>query len=121
AQPLATYASQAGFDVTVIDHRPAYLSSERFPTARQLLNLRPEGELGLLNVCSSDMIVVKTHSFNHDCEWVRIFLRTKAAYIGLLGPRTRTEEILQRVGAGAADRVFGPVDRKSTRLNSSHT
>lgn len=109
AQPLATYASQAGFDVTVIDHRPAYLSSERFPTARQLLNVRPEEELGLLDVGSSDMIVVKTHSFNHDCEWVRVFLRTKAAYIGLLGPRARTEEILQRMSAGAADRVFGPV------------
>jgi xanthine/CO dehydrogenase XdhC/CoxF family maturation factor len=109
AQPLVIYASHAGFDVTVIDHRSAYLSSERFPTAWQLLNLRPEEGLGLLDIGSSDMIVVKTHSFNHDREWVRVFLQTKAAYIGLLGPRARTEEILQRVNAGAADRVFGPV------------
>jgi xanthine dehydrogenase accessory factor len=109
ARPLVAYASEAGFDLTVVDHRPAYLSLARFPSARRLLNLRPEGDLGQLDVGSRDMIVIKTHSFLHDCEWVRVFLQTKAAYIGVLGPRARTEEILQRVGGGANDRVFGPV------------
>src|SRR5262245_25734441 len=41
AQPLVKYASEAGFDLTVVDHRPAYLSAARFPLARRLLNLRP--------------------------------------------------------------------------------
>ena len=31
ARPLASLAAQAGFEVTVVDHRPAYLTPERFP------------------------------------------------------------------------------------------
>jgi xanthine/CO dehydrogenase XdhC/CoxF family maturation factor len=109
AQPLAAYASAAGFDVIVIDHRSAYLTSERFPSARRLLQLRPDDDVKSLQVGSGDMVVVKTHSFAHDREWVRVFLATDATYIGLLGPRPRAEEILSQVGGSAVDRVFGPV------------
>jgi xanthine/CO dehydrogenase XdhC/CoxF family maturation factor len=31
ARPFAELAVQVGFDVTVVDHRPAYLTPERFP------------------------------------------------------------------------------------------
>jgi xanthine/CO dehydrogenase XdhC/CoxF family maturation factor len=109
AKPLAAYASAAGFDVIVIDHRPAYLSSERFPTARRLLQLRPDEDVKSLIVESGDMAVIKTHSFAHDREWVRVLLATDAAYIGLLGPRPRADEILKQVGGSAVDRLFGPV------------
>ena len=108
AMPLAAYASQVGFRVTVVDHRPAYLSPERFPDA-ELIDRRPADGLEGLPLGPRTHLVVMTHSFAHDREWVRHLLRTDAPYIGLLGPRARKEEILEQIDAAGTDRLFAPI------------
>jgi xanthine/CO dehydrogenase XdhC/CoxF family maturation factor len=107
--PLVQYASEAGFVVTVVDHRRAYLSTERFPAARRLIDLRADGDPSALPIDRRTFVVIKTHAFGHDRDWLRRFLRTDASYIGLLGPRARAMEILRQTGAGSDSRVFGPV------------
>ena len=42
AIPLAANASNVGFRVTVVDHRPAHLAAERFPDASSLVQRQPE-------------------------------------------------------------------------------
>ena len=115
AMPLAAHASQIGYRVTVVDHRPAYLSRERFPHAERI-DRRPDDGLEGLPLGPSTHLVVMTHSFAHDREWGRRLLRTDVPYIGLLGPRARRDEILEQIGvtgepAGATgmDRFFAPV------------
>jgi xanthine dehydrogenase accessory factor len=111
ARPLVSYAADAGFRVTLIDHREALLNPEWFPQAARLLLARPEtADLGLPPAARS-LAVVKTHSLNHDREWVRRLLATGLPYIGILGPRERTRSILRDVGASEEDsrRVYGPV------------
>ena len=115
AMPLAAHASQIGYRVTVVDHRPAYLSRERFPHAERI-DRRPDDGLEGLPLGPSTHLVVMTHSFAHDREWGRRLLRTEVPYIGLLGPRARRDEILEQIGvtgerAGATgmDRFFAPV------------
>lgn len=107
--PLVAYASDAGFRVTVVDHRRAFLSQQRFPGARRLVQLRPEEELSGLPLGPRTYVVVKMHSLAHDREWIRHLLQTDVPYLGLLGPRARKEEILRDSGMAGADRVFGPV------------
>lgn len=109
AVPLCAYASDVGFRVGVVDHREAYLSAERFPGAARRLALRPEDGTAALPVGPRAYAVVKTHSFAHDREWVRRLLAAGVAYVGVLGPRLRTQEILRQIGAVSSDRVFGPV------------
>jgi xanthine/CO dehydrogenase XdhC/CoxF family maturation factor/CTP:molybdopterin cytidylyltransferase MocA len=109
ARPLVAFASAAGFAITVVDHRPAFLSAERFPSAKQLLDFRPDGDVGTLAVDARTLVVVKTHSFAHDRDWLKVFLETSASYIGILGPRARADEMLGQLGAGADPRVFAPV------------
>ena len=109
ARPLVAYASDAGFDVTVVDHRQALLAPERFPSARRLLHIRPEAAARDLDVDARTLAVIKTHSFNVDRDWVRRFVDTTASYIGLLGPRTRADQILRAIGAADDNRVFAPV------------
>jgi xanthine dehydrogenase accessory factor len=133
AVPLVAYAADAGFAVTVVDHRPAYLTAERFPAARRLVDARPDAELcaparerrgaqgprqrpsrgvgqsPTLDIDARTLVVVKVHAFEHDRDWLRLFLQTDASYIGLLGPRARTEKILALVGSPGERRVFGPV------------
>ena len=107
---LCAYAADAGFRVTVVDHREAFLSADRFPAAARRVLLRPEDGAGALSAGPRTYAVVKTHSFAHDREWVRQLLAAGAPHVGVLGPRARTDEILRQIGMeGARDRVFGPV------------
>lgn len=109
ARPLVAYASEAGFAVTVVDHRPSFLAAERFPSAKRLLHLRPEDDVEALAIDAHTLTVVKTHSFAHDHDWLNVFVKTSALYIGLLGPRQRADEILSQLGAAGDARVFAPV------------
>jgi xanthine dehydrogenase accessory factor len=111
ARPLVAYAAETGFRVTVVDHRPALLEPAAFPQASRLLHARPEESEKTLPPAERSLAVVKTHSLAQDREWVRRLLAAGLPYVGVLGPRLRTESILQEIGAAdeEAGRVFGPV------------
>ncbi len=108
AMPLVRYAADVGFRVTVVDHRSAFLERERFPTAVDLVNVRPEDGLDEWRTESQNLAVVMTHSLGLDRSWVEVLSKTPIRYIGLLGPRARTEKIVEELG-GDGSRVFGPV------------
>ena len=109
AMPLVSLAAQMGFRVIVVDHRPAYLSSDRFPKASRLERLRPDDDLAGLPVHPHTYAVVMNHSLIHDREWVKRLLSSAVRYIGVLGPRDRAEEIVQWTGGQRTGRVYGPV------------
>lgn len=109
ALPLAEAATTVGWRVVVADHRPAYLTAERFPAARGLFQVRPDDDLRDLALGPDTYAVVMTHSFRHDREWTRRLLQTDVPYLGLLGPRARADTILAETGAAHRDRVYGPV------------
>jgi xanthine/CO dehydrogenase XdhC/CoxF family maturation factor len=109
ARPLVAAASTAGFRVVVADHRPAYLAAERFPEAWKVVAIRPEEPSAELPAGEGSLAVVMTHSLRHDTEWVRRWSATDVAYVGVLGPRARTERILEAVPAARDGRVYGPV------------
>jgi xanthine dehydrogenase accessory factor len=108
AIPLVAYATDAGFRVVVVDHRPASLSPERFPAAARLA-LSPDDEAVPLPLAPSSYVVVKTHSSARDQAWIERLLPTPVPYIGLLGPAKRLGRILGRLRSDTAGRVFGPV------------
>lgn len=109
AIPLCAYGSDTGFRVTVVDHRAAYVSRQRFPAAARLLVRRPgEGNEGI-PLTPRTYAVVKAHSFAHDRDWARILLAAGIPYVGLLGPRARAGEILRQLGLEEHTRVHGPV------------
>jgi xanthine dehydrogenase accessory factor len=110
ARPLVNFAAGVGFRVVVADHRPAYLTAERFPAARKLVQLRPENESDELPSDPTTYAVVKTHSLEHDTTWVRRLLASDVSYVGVLGPRARIRRILDRLAVRDGEgRVFGPV------------
>ena len=109
ARPLAALAHQAGFRVTVVDHRGAYLGNDRFASGVRLFEARPDAGLGSLGIARSTCVAIMTHSEAHDTGWLKAALASPAGYIGLLGPRKRGERLLGALGAPATDRVFTPV------------
>lgn len=108
ARPLAAMASQAGFDVTVVDHRPAFLTAERFPPPANLLLRRASEGLESLTLGRRHYAVVQTHALAHDRAWVRALAAQPIAYLGLLGPKGRKEQVLRDVPA-AGDKLYAPV------------
>jgi xanthine/CO dehydrogenase XdhC/CoxF family maturation factor len=110
SRPLVAYAADAGFRVTLIDHRSALLDPAWFPQASQLLVARPDDPV-VLPPAERSLAVVKAHSLAIDREWIRRLLAAGVPYVGALGPRLRTDTILREIGAGPAEteRVFGPV------------
>jgi xanthine dehydrogenase accessory factor len=112
AQPLVRFAADVGFRVVVVDRRPGYLTHERLPAAARLVEGSGEELTRESLFDDASYAVVMTHNFADDQAYLRAVLRTPARYIGMLGPRQRTERILRNVGAeGPVDegRIFGPV------------
>src|SRR6266571_2275541 len=111
ARPLVRFAADVGFRVVVVDRRPGYLTRERFPDAAALVESAGD-ELEVLPLDAECYAVVMNHNFADDQAYVRALMKTPVTYVGMLGPRQRTERILRNLAAeGPMDeaRVYGPV------------
>jgi xanthine dehydrogenase accessory factor len=109
ARPLVRLATDIGFRVTVIDHRSANLTTNHYPAGTRLFEARSDSSIADLPLGPRSYAIVKTHSLEHDRAWLERLLASQVPYIGVLGPRSRIEEMLDDLGAGEDDRVFGPV------------
>jgi xanthine/CO dehydrogenase XdhC/CoxF family maturation factor len=54
-----------------------------------------------------------SHNYIRDGDYLRSFLRTEAAYIGMLGPRARTERLLESL----SDAGVRPTDEDLARIH----
>jgi xanthine/CO dehydrogenase XdhC/CoxF family maturation factor len=118
AIPVVRLAAMAGWLVTVVDHRPSFASAERFPDAERVLRLdssQPEGTLAsAVRLDTFAAAVVMGHAAAHDRARLHELLAgTTMRYIGVLGPRRRTLELLdgaRGVSRGAIpSNVYAPV------------
>ncbi len=96
AVPLADMAHRLGWYVSVWDHRPAFIREERFPDADELVTIHREAPL---NFWADDLtaIVSMNHNYGRDKEMIAAALRSDAFYIGALGPKKRTQQILDEL------------------------
>jgi xanthine/CO dehydrogenase XdhC/CoxF family maturation factor len=121
AQVLARLAHETGFRVRVADRREGLLTPPRYPFGPRLLlgdaarvaaTLADTG-IGGNAPTPDDFAVVMTHDFADDLAYLRVLLDTPLRYIGMLGPRARTERIvaaLEREGIGVdRSRLYAPV------------
>lgn len=94
AIPVVRLAKAQGWHVTVVDHRPAYATPARFPLADQVI-LSSLGEMpARVNLDSETFALVMTHNYLHDLNLLQRLLPSPVRYLGLLGPRRRTEQLL---------------------------
>ncbi len=112
AVPLARLGKELGWCVRVVDGRRAYATRERFPEVDELVVCPPQKFATRLPVRQGEAVVLMTHNYSHDLEFLRTALASSAAYIGVLGPRGRTERLLSDLaewqGSRCPTRVHGP-------------
>ena len=99
AQPLAKLAKTLGWTVEVADSRPAFAHATRFPDADQVTIAQP-GAAASTSLDPATAAVIMTHRYHDDSELVRALLPRELSYLGLLGPKNRTERILAQLAAG---------------------
>ena len=90
AAPLASLAAELGWAVDVIDPRRRRPGQQTHVPA---CFVAPD-RLSELDISPRAACVVMTHNFLHDLSALRFLLESPARYIGMLGPRSRTGELL---------------------------
>jgi xanthine/CO dehydrogenase XdhC/CoxF family maturation factor len=103
AVPLANLAKYLGWHIAVLDGRAHYARRERFPLADEVL-VCPAGESGIA-VDPWTVAVVMSHSYSQDLAVVRELSGKPLRYLGILGPRKRTTQLLEEAGIPATDRM----------------
>jgi len=110
--PVARQARELGWAVQIIDLRQKR-SIQPGPFAARFV--APE-DLGQLEISPRAACVVMTHHFLHDSAVLQFLLGTPAWYIGVLGPKGRTGDMLAALGKEGVlptpaqlERLYAPV------------
>lgn len=94
AIPLVRILRELGFRITVADPRAAYNTKDRFPGADALLVASPEEAARAVSLSEGDFVIIMHHHKARDRDALRTWLHGPTAYVGVLGPRQRTEQLL---------------------------
>lgn len=111
AIPLARLAAILGWKISIIDHRPAYADATRFPEADEIIVSRPETAPDSLFNDPNSVAVVMNHNVVADRDILGRLLESTCRYIGVLGPKDRTKELLDDLGADESNlqKLYAPV------------
>jgi xanthine dehydrogenase accessory factor len=94
AVPLVRFAAGLGWQAEVVDDREQFLRASRFPGAGRFVRTEPIDAASATGVDDRSYVVVMSHNFLRDKDYLRSFLGTAAPYIGMLGPAARLERVL---------------------------
>lgn len=113
SQVLGDLASRVGYDVVIVDPRPAFASAERFG-GMTVLEGWPEPHFAEATFDGRTAVVALTHAAHLDDEALAAALRSDCFYVGALGSRKTHAARLERLrAAGFADqdlaRIHAPV------------
>ena len=98
AVPLAELAKYLGWRISIFDGRSQYARPDRFPSADSVAVRPPATPAPTVDRWTA--AVLMTHSYSQDLDILRGFAQLEHAlpYLGILGPRRRTEQLLAEAG-----------------------
>ncbi|MEH2083111.1 MAG: XdhC family protein [Nostoc sp.] len=116
AVPVAQFAQALGWDVTIVDCRANEATRSRFPILCDVILSRREIVHKQVFINAHTVTVVMTHNYLDDLEILKMLLPSPAPYIGVLGPKLRTERLLEDLHLQGIDytteqlkRLHGPI------------
>jgi xanthine/CO dehydrogenase XdhC/CoxF family maturation factor len=106
AKPLVDFAHKLGWHITIADGRSHLARAERFPQADRLTVIDYDQVTPLQNLAIESAVLL-THSYEQDRALLRELLPRSLKYLGILGPRQRTERLI-----GEVSRQLGMTDEE---------
>jgi len=113
AIPVVKLASELGWRTVVVDDRGEFLDRARFPGAGELVEAQPGEAAAKAGSDRRCYALVMSHNYLRDRDYLKSFLASDVAYIGMLGPQPRTERLL-------ADLATEGIEPSSDRLSVIH-
>lgn len=102
--PLTSMARALGWSISLWDGQARVRADYLAGSAEQVVQR--------LNACARPIAVVMTHDLQRDEEVLSALVPSRAQYIGVLGPRRRTEQLLARCAPRGQEalrgRLYGP-------------
>jgi xanthine/CO dehydrogenase XdhC/CoxF family maturation factor len=115
AKPLVSMAVLLGWSVTVLDGRSQLARPERFPEAGSVVTVST-ASADVATIRMEDAVVLMTHSYEQDREFLAAVLPLRPRYLGLLGARHRSallvSEVAVKLGrtiASCCEQIYAPV------------
>lgn len=107
--PVIAIGRTMGWQVTVVTSQSATGARERFAAAHHLLMTGNDAPLKGLELSPNSAVVLMTHNFPRDLA-ILSRIGDLPRYLGILGPRQRTQELLSRLPSRIdLSQVFAPV------------
>jgi xanthine dehydrogenase accessory factor len=116
ALTVVELARGLGWQTEVVDPQARPTSLSRFAIADKVTLSRPEGVASKVEITPRTLTLLMSHNYSHDRALLRFLLASPARYIGVMGPRKRTERILSELAAG--EDAFRPEEADLSRLYS---
>lgn len=108
AVPVVALARHIGFRTTVADWRFSVIDENRFPCDDVEVAIGNAEELvNSLQIGAADYVLICSHQFQKDREFLRKVLRRNPCYVGILGSTARVERMLE--GCERTEAIHAPV------------
>lgn len=105
AVPLVEMAAKVGFDVTVVDDRPSFANSLRFPDAKEVICEGFHVCFDKIKLTRNDYIVIITRGHRHDTLCLQQILKApETIYAGMIGSKRRVNIVKQELGEKGFDK-----------------
>lgn len=113
AAPLVRLARELGWPVAIVDYRPRNLARARGLGVADVISARPDDFAGPRAIAATAFddrtaAIVMNHNYADDRTILEHLLTRRLGYVGLLGPRARTAQLMRDVRPAAASRASGP-------------
>jgi xanthine/CO dehydrogenase XdhC/CoxF family maturation factor len=102
AVPLTDLAKYLGWQVSVFDGRAHYARTEKFPSADRVAVRSSDASATDLAIDPWTAAVLMSHSYSQDLAALKQLAGEPLCYLGILGPRKRTNQLLEDAGIDAA-------------------
>ncbi|HLU32201.1 MAG TPA: XdhC family protein [Acidimicrobiia bacterium] len=104
AVPVVKLAGELGYETVVVDDRRQFLSTDRFPGVAQLVQVEPRHLGDAVDLDGAASVVIMSHNYLRDLDYLESVLGHRLSYIGVLGPGER----LARLLGDLAERAIRP-------------
>jgi xanthine dehydrogenase accessory factor len=111
---ISKVATVAGFNTVIVDNRPQYANTERFPEAVQIYSESFEEAFEKIRPNEFSYLVIVTRGHLEDQNVLRWAVQTKARYIGMIGSKFKKKALFQNltdegISQEQLSRVFTPM------------
>ncbi|HYI67947.1 MAG TPA: XdhC family protein [Candidatus Limnocylindrales bacterium] len=106
AGPLVAAGVRLGWRVSVVDPRRSLLRPDRFPGAT-LHDVEPARAADAVDASEWTAVVLMSHDYLRDAAFLGGFVARGVRYLGVLGPRDRTDRLLKELEISPTEADLG--------------